>query len=123
MSANEALARLTAQARGTLEPFVRVSRDGGIDFDLTSQQAIDHLHLIKKLRVKRRRTVQAGQEWESEIIEIELHDAQAALIQIGRHHRLFTDRVETNFPTLSIQGLEEALDKAYGSRNTKRQSS
>ncbi len=84
-----------------------------------SQQAIDHLHLIKKIRLKRRRSLKAGQEWEQETIEIELHDAQAALIQIGRHHRLFTDRVE-KFGPLNILGFEEALEKAYGKRHGKK---
>jgi phage terminase small subunit len=61
MSANEALARLTDQARESLEPFIRISRDDTLDFDLTSPEALDHLHLIKKIRVKRRRGLEAGQ--------------------------------------------------------------
>ena len=29
---------------------------------------------------------------------LKLHDAQAALVQIGRHHGLFTDKVEASGP-------------------------
>lgn len=41
------------------------------------------LHLIRRLRL-------SGAD-----VEVDLYDAQAALIQLGRHYRLFVDRVQT----------------------------
>jgi phage terminase small subunit len=117
LSAAEVLARLTNQARGSFSCFIRLTDAGQIDFDFSSREAQDHVHLIKRLRVKRRRVEKAGQAWEHEWIEIELIDAQAALIQLGRHHRLFTDRIESIHP-LTIPGLDELLDKTYGKRRS-----
>jgi hypothetical protein len=117
LTAAEVLARLSDLARGSLEPFVQISAAGELHFDLSSPHALQHLHLIKTLRVKRKRLVESGRAWEHEWIEIELHDAQAALFQLGRHYKLFTNRVEPHL-TLNVQGLESMLDKVYGKRRT-----
>jgi len=112
MSSNEVLARLSDHASGTLEHFVVTSGDGErIHFDLNSDEAKTHFHLIKKLKTERRRGGKQGEEWETEKVEIELHDPQAALVQIGRHHKLFTDKIENS--------LDERDRSAIDSLNSK----
>lgn len=105
MSADEVLARLSEQARASHEPFIRVNDNGFILFDFSHPEAKDHLHLIKKIKTKRTRRVtghgEDAEEWEDEWVEVELHDAQAALQLIGKHHALFTEKIKIeNLPIL-----------------------
>lgn len=87
MSADEVLYRLTEHARGTMADFW--------DFDnkwpkLNLQKAAEHqkLHLLKKIKVT---PMEHGTQ-----LEIELHDVQSALVQLGRAYKLFTDKIEVN---------------------------
>lgn len=132
MPAGEVLTRLAEQGRSTPEDFLAIERvkrrdtkimpaptDDDPDavkvvqgpeyevvetrIDLEKMQRLGKLHLIKKIKETR-----YG-------LEIELHDAQAALVWIGKHHGLFVDRVEATgadgaplFPD-----FEQALKKAY----------
>lgn len=81
MSADEVLIRLGEQARGDIGEFLTFH--DGIKLPLIDiAKAQDKTHLIKKLKYR------DGQ------IEFELHDAQSALVQLGKHHGLFTDKVE-----------------------------
>lgn len=99
MSADEVLARLTEHARGSLADFIDVAQPsidledaGDMDeahatvsgwrLNLAKAEHAGKLHLLKKLK--------SGQ-WGP---EIEIHDAQAALALLGKHHKLFTDKVE-----------------------------
>ena len=118
MSADEALARLADQARGSIIHFIHVTSNGMIEFDFSTQEALDNIHLIKKVCIKRKRVADAGVIWEHEWIEVELHDAQAALVLLGRHHRLFTDRADVDL-TLNVEGLDAMLDKVYGDPHPK----
>lgn len=94
MSANEVLARLASHARGDLSPFLSQDVDE-VSFDLTTEQAKENLHLIKKIKSKTKRgTKDNGEEWEEHETEIEVHDPQAALVHLGRYHKLFTDKAE-----------------------------
>ena len=71
MNANEVLYRLAEQARASLGDFV--SLRGGLPFfDLEKAEAAGKMHLIKRLRVT------------DKSLDIELHDAQAALIHLLR---------------------------------------
>lgn len=102
MGANEVLARLAGHARGDLSPFLVQDVDE-VTFDLSTEQAKQNLHLIKKIKSRTRRgTRDNGEEWEEHDTEIELHDAQTALVQIGRYHKLFVDRVENETPIVLI---------------------
>ncbi len=98
MTAAEATKRLTDMARGSLTPFIRTDDDGRVWFDLASEDAQQHLHLIKKIKQKRRREASSGGEgvtdWETEWVEIELHDAKDATIQIAKIRGLYVDRVD-----------------------------
>jgi phage terminase small subunit len=93
MSADEVLTRLTAQARGSIAPFIRRDTDGDLyGFDLSETQP---LHLLKKASLTRRRQKDDKDELVTvETVTIELYDAQAALALLGKHHKLFVDRTE-----------------------------
>lgn len=102
-SADEVLTRFTSHARGTMESFLLVRDDGSASLDLVKASEAKQLHLIKKLKTTRR-TLKDG---ESEITnEVELYDAQAALTQMGRHHKLFTDKIEDD----RIKALNDELN-------------
>lgn len=90
LSREQVLDRLTEHANGTIEHFIR-SREPDSPVDLTSDAAQANLHLIKKLKTKRRSGGTVDNPWQEIEQEIELHDPQQALVQIGRFHKLFTD--------------------------------
>lgn len=81
MSADEVLLRLADHARSSMDDFVDIN--GNIN--LTVARGRGKLHLLKSFS-----QTDKGQR-------IELHDAQAALVHIGRHHGLFTDSLNINF--------------------------
>lgn len=85
MDAKEALTRLSDMARGTIEDFVDVDPNLDRAFFLNFNKAKENgkLHLIKKLKYNIN-----GHP------EIELHDAQAALIQIAKHHGLLKEEAQ-----------------------------
>lgn len=80
---SEILARLTDHALASIEDFID---DLGY-VDLAKMREAGKLHLIKK--VKRI----DGEKTSS--IEVEIHDAQTALLQLGRYYALFTDKTES----------------------------
>ena len=87
MVADEVLARLADQARGTLEDFITISSDGAI-VDLDKARKAGKLHLLKKFK-----------EDKDGNITVELHDPQAALVHLGRYHGLFLDKTALTDPT------------------------
>jgi len=81
MSAEEILARLKDQAGASMADFVSVDEETGeAKLDLAKAEKAGKLHLLKKIRVGDKETT------------IELYDGQAALVHLGRHHGLFTDK-------------------------------
>jgi phage terminase small subunit len=90
MSAGECIGRLTAWGRGTMEPFL----DQNGQLSLTSEEAVEHWHLIKKIKQKKTvRTSPLAEETIEEVYtEIEIHDAKDAvdkMLQIhGRYKQL-----------------------------------
>lgn len=79
MSADEVLLRLADQARSTMADFIN---DAG-EVDLRTAKDNGKLHLVKSYTVTDKGTER-----------VELYDAQAALVHLGRHHGLFVDKVE-----------------------------
>lgn len=77
MTADEVLSRLSGMARADISEFV--TDTGAVDWEKVRKQG----YLIKRI-VHRK-----GQQ-----SQIELHDAQNALQLIGKHLRLFVDRLE-----------------------------
>lgn len=100
MSADEVLTRLSDIARGDMRDFVSLDKDGEPLLNLTQAQAAGKLHLIRKVK----RTRRVIKEMTETTVEIELYDAQAALVTLGKHHRLFADRLEVDWQ----RALEEA---------------
>lgn len=94
MGADEVLTRLTEHARSSPAPFLDITPEGELrGFDLSEDKP---LHLLRKVSMTRRKTRDDATD-ETVTIEnvtIELHDAQAALTLLGKHHRLFVDRTE-----------------------------
>lgn len=104
MGKEEVLARLADQARGTLAPFIRQSTDGeNIGIDLSSDEAKANLHLIKKISQRRTvRTKGEDEEIEDTTLSIELHDPQAALNILAKHHNLFSDAPNAQPPATVV---------------------
>lgn len=81
MSADEVLARLSSLAMADMSYFL-TKAGRGVKLDLTQALAAGKMHLVKKYNKTKQGT------------SIELYDAKDALIQLGRYHALFTDRIE-----------------------------
>lgn len=96
MTANEVLSRMAFDARGSMEDFV--DPDSGV-IDLKKAKAAHSLGLLKKYRTKFTTfTSKDGDETETNEVEIELYDGQAARRDLGKHLGLFVDRsVNLNF--------------------------
>lgn len=109
MSADEVMTRLADQGRGDLGEFL--VRDGdSITVDLDAMRAERKTHLIKKItQIRRRRTIKDNTEDEI-TTSLELYDAQAALVHIGRHHKLFTDKSEVA-GDVTFRDSESALER------------
>lgn len=111
MPANVVLERLTEIANGKVTDFYK---DGRFDLDAATERKKDHL--LKK--VKQKRTIRQKKteirddmrlflaedeiedvESEVEIIyeetEFEIYSSHEALRDLGKHHKLFTDRIES----------------------------
>ena len=88
MSANEVLDRLSQHARGSMEDFIHPE---SMSVDLAAAQRNQKLHLIKKVKYITR----TDDDSQTETVEFELYDAQAALVKLGQFHRLFIERVES----------------------------
>jgi len=121
MSATEVLGRLSEMARASVLPFVRITEDGAVFFNFSDPQAKEYLYLIRKVKTKRARRLEGrgedAEEWEDEWVEVELHDAQNALVNMGRHHKLFVDQQEVNgtIQHISDPKEDERFDKAISS--------
>ena len=102
---DEALARLAYMARGSMEDFID-ENTGAID-TLKAKRA-HQLHLVKKYKSKVTTfTTKDGNEGEIVETEVELHDAQAALVNIGKHLGLF--QADTNININLTQLSDEEL--------------
>ena len=117
MSADEVLGRLSDQAKASMEPFIEIGKDGFAALDFSSEEAKANLRLIKRIKTKRTRRLEGkgkkAEAWEDESVEVEVVDAQAALDKLGKHHKLFNDKLEV-VHTLAVEGYERMLDKIYG---------
>ena len=125
MSANEVLARLTEIASGKITDFL--DEDGAFSLKVTKHRG--KAHLLKKLKIKRSaKKVESFQEGTEdsretietalvhEDIELEMYSAHEALRDLGKFHKLFTERIEHSNPdgTPIVQPIADALVKVYG---------
>ena len=104
MGEDEVLGRLADQARGTIEDFISFNLGPYPTFTLDLDKARERgrLHLVKKLK------------YNSEgYPEIELYDAQAALVQLGKNLGMFVDKADiTLHGGLTFTADEAAQAKA-----------
>ena len=107
MGANEVLARLSDQARASIQSFLQIGEDGFAYFDFSDPEALSKMHAIKKVKSKRSRRVDGKGEdaevWEDESVEVELHDAQKALELLGKDHTLSTAIVDVTSGGAKLQ--------------------
>ena len=92
MSADEVLMRLAEQARGDMGDFVTANGE----LDLSAVLSNGKSRLLKKITQKRTKRTGETLDVEEVTTSIELYDAQAALVHLGRHHKLFTDKSEVS---------------------------
>jgi phage terminase small subunit len=119
MTKTEVLTRLAEHARGDIGDFVILRNNGTPCFDFGTAIEQNKMRLIKKLKTKTRSYVikdddEDGTPVTEVDVEFELYDAQSALVQIGRHHKLFTDKQEidlnVDFSKLSDEELQRILE-------------
>lgn len=104
MGRNEVLARLADQATASLGDFLDAE-----SLPETMRKS-GKLHLLKKIKITNREF--GGIK--TQTIELELHDPQAALVQLGRHYKLFTDRTEIDMPS-ELARIMPKLYELFGS--------
>jgi len=86
MSADEVASLLAEQARGDMSDFVRFYPGSKLPvLDLSKANENGKMRLVKKLKF----LPDGG-------VEFELYDAQAALVQLGKVHKMFTDKQEVS---------------------------
>lgn len=91
MAADEVLMRLAENARADLGAWL--TDDG--DVDLAAMKQDGKTRLLRKVkRTRRSGETESGATWEETTVEIELHDQQAALVHLGKHHGLFTEQTQ-----------------------------
>jgi phage terminase small subunit len=116
MSADEVLQRLANMARGDMGDFLEIS-SMGFYIDLNQAKENGLTYLIKKVKMRTQTSMnKEGVETETHDTEIELYDAQAALVQLGRYHKLFTDKtdVTSDGKAFDLTPFAKALEKIYG---------
>lgn len=93
MPGREVLARLTEQARALYADFI----DGAGNVDMDGLKQAGLMRLVKKI------------SWDKEGNRVvEFHDVQAALVHLGKHHGLFTEKHEVE---IHDDGAALALDR------------
>lgn len=86
MRASEAVSLLAEWARGNVKRFLKVNEDGIMTINLAHDEAQRNLHLLKKVKQKRRITRTDYGEIEDITTEIELYDAKDAVHKILQLH-------------------------------------
>lgn len=83
MLSDEVLVRLAEHGRADMADFADIDDlTGGWSLNLAKAKRAGKTHLIKKLKPNKYGT------------EIELHSVDTALTLLGKHHKLFTERIE-----------------------------
>ena len=90
MSANEVLSRLSQMASANLIDILNA--DDEFDFELAREKGM--MHLVKKLK-RRQFTDKEGNTTRE--TEIEVYNAQDALVTLAKHHGLLVNKIEMTF--------------------------
>lgn len=102
MGTDEAMMRLTEQARGTGARYIQWN--GIVDMVKVVEDGKEHL--IKGVKFDR-----VGN------MVVEFYDAQAALDKVAKILGMYKPEVEMPDVSIHISGFEELLDKVYGNKN------
>lgn len=108
MNAKTVLFHLSDLANASYVPFINYGKDGKqFPFiDLSSDDAKENMHLVKDMKMVRERrlegTGEEAEEWETETIELKLHDRHGALRDMARFHKLLVDRIENTGHIIQI---------------------
>lgn len=97
MTAAEATYRMSQWGRGTIGRFMRRTGQGELVLDLGTDEATEHLYLVKKLKQEEYAEDIPGLDDEQRIVkktEIELYDAMGAVKEIMRARGLFQQQVD-----------------------------
>lgn len=86
MRAAEAVSLLADWGRGTVKRFLKVQEDGKMVINLAHPEAQENLHLLKKVKQKRRIITTEHAQIEEITTEIDLHDAKDAVHKILQLH-------------------------------------
>jgi phage terminase small subunit len=86
MSAAEAVAKMAEWGRGNMKRFLKVQEDGKMVINLGHDEAQQYLHLLKKVKQKRRIITTEHAQIEEITTEIDLHDAKDAVHKILQLH-------------------------------------
>lgn len=100
LTADAVLSRLSEMAFSNISDFADIQNEA----DLAN--ARERGYLIKKFKRKITHTESGGMY---EDIELELYDAQSSLINIGKQHGLFSDKVEVKL-TKEIDAILDTLE-------------
>jgi hypothetical protein len=118
MGVDELIARYGEMARADTLPFIRVTDEGFVYFNFNDPRAKAHMYLVKEIESKRTRRYESHgskpEEWQDEWVKVKLHDAQHAMDQIGKLHKLWAD-VDVS-ASLTITNMDEILEMAYGKK-------
>lgn len=111
MTQSEVLTRLTEHARGDVGDFINVV-DGVPSFDFSAASEQGKMRIIRKLKTKTKTYLPKDPDADTTIteteVDFELYDAQAALVHIGRIHKMFVDRTESkDDSTLKIEYVND----------------
>jgi phage terminase small subunit len=111
MTADEVLRRLADIARGDIGELMDIE---SMSFDIDLQKAKEKglTKLIKKVKqVTKTTSNRDGEEEETNIQEIELYSAPDALVQLGRYHKLFTDKTDITSGGKTIEVILKKRDE------------
>lgn len=126
MSADEVISRLSTQARGSMDVFIAVNKEGFASLNFSTAEAKAQLHLVKKIKTRRsRRVVGTGrkaekEQWEDDLVEIEIHDPQKALDMLAKYHQLYAEKGEDGNPITDDERIARVvaiLDRARARRD------
>lgn len=104
ITANEVLARLSDFATGSMDDLL----DESGDLDIVMAKETGSVRFIKRLTITKRFAKDGSVS--SETTKVEMHDTLAALVHMGRHYKLFTDRHEL------VDWRAEAIDLIRGGK-------
>lgn len=118
------LARMIDRATGSMAMLSDVDSNGDLKLNFDKAQKLGAMHLIKKIKqTDEKKSFGEDNEIERTTVEVELYDAQAADVQLGRFLKLWTDKIEIADPRQAllrdiIAGTidYESLESEFGSK-------